>query len=374
MLTGKRLFSGETASETLASVIKDAPDWNHLPADTPSRIRQLLRRCLNKDPKERLRDIGEARIAIDRPEEEDVATLATSASWWRRALPWGVTVAVAALALWAPWRPDSEPKRPVRLSAAIGADASLAFGNGPAAVLSPDGSMLAFVAREGEAGTTQLFVRRLDQTQASALSGTEGARNPFFSSDGQWIGFFASGKLKKIAVVGGAAVTLADAGSDRGGSWSEDGTIVFTPNNRDPLLRVSSAGGTPEPLTTLDEEESEVSHRWPQVLPGGKAVLFTASALGNNYEEAHFVVQALASGERKIVHRGGFHARYLLSGHLAYVHEGTLFVTPFDLDRLEMTGAPAPLLENVTASALRGAAQYAVSGDGTLCMCRARPV
>jgi serine/threonine-protein kinase len=226
--------------------------------------------------------------------------------------------------------------------------------------------MLAFVAREAEQGEAQLFVRRLDQTRASVLSGTEGARSPFFSPDGQWIGFFASGKLKKIAVVGGAAVTLADAGNDRGGSWSEDGTIVFAPGNRQPLFRVSSAGGTLEPLTTLDEEESEVSHRWPQALPGGKAVLFTASAAGSNYEEAHFVVQSLASGARKIVHRGGFHARYLNSGHLVYVHEGTLFVAPFDLDRLEMTGAPAPALENVSAYRFRGAAQYALSDNGTL--------
>jgi len=226
-------------------------------------------------------------------------------------------VAVAAFAIWAPWQPELEPKRSIRLSAEIGADASLDFSQGTAAILSPDGSMLAFVAREGEDGASQLFVRRLDQTQASVLSGTEGARNPFFSPDGQWIGFFASGKLKKIAVVGGAAVTLADAGNNRGGSWSEDGTIVFAPGNRQPLFRVSSAGGTPEPLTTLDEEEPEVTHRWPQALPGGKAVLFTASALGSNYEEAHFVVQSLASGEKKIVHRGGFHARYLNSGHLA---------------------------------------------------------
>ena len=169
-----------------------------------------------------------------------------------------------------------KPPQPMRLSAEIGADASLYTDFGPSAILSPDGTRLALVAT-GSDQKRRIYVRSLDQLQATALSGTENARDPFFSPDGQWIGFFADGKLKKISVQGGAAVTLCDAPNDRGGSWGEDGTIVFTPDNRVALSKVSSAGGTPQPLTTLDKQAGEVTQRWPQVLPGGKAVLFTSS-------------------------------------------------------------------------------------------------
>ena len=250
LLTGTRLFSGETASETLALVMTQEPSWEALPAATPARIRHLLRRCLTKDPKQRLRDIGEARIALGQPGEEEniVPVLATPKPLWRQALPWAVAGLLGFALVAVLWTPAA-PRRVTRLSAEIGADASLYLGQGPAAILSPDGSTLAFVATAtGGQGDRQLFVRRLDRTESAPLSGTEGARNHFFSPDGQWLGFFAEGKLKKIAVTGGAAVTLADAPDDRGGSWSEDGTIVFAPlsfssGNRDALFRVSAEPG-----------------------------------------------------------------------------------------------------------------------------------
>jgi serine/threonine-protein kinase len=209
----------------------------------------------------------------------------------------------------------------------------------------------------------RIYVRSLDQLQATALSGTENAIDPFFSPDGQWIGFFADGKLKKISVQGGAAVTLCDAASDRGGSWGEDGTIVL--NVPPALSEVSSAGGTPQPLTTLDKQAGETAQRWPQILPGGKAVLFTSSTHGFNYEDAEIVVYLMASGQRKTVQRGGFHARYLPSGHLVYMHEGTLFAVPFDLKRLEVTGQPAPILEGVVTNPNAGA-QFSFSETGNL--------
>jgi Tol biopolymer transport system component len=177
----------------------------------------------------------------------------------------------------------------------------------------------------------------------------------------------ADGKLKKIFVQGGAAVTLCDASDDRGGSWGEDGTIVFTPSARVALSKISSAGGTPQPLTTLDTQAGEVTHRLPQVLPGGKAVLFTSSTLagGASFEEAEVVVYSMASGQRKTLQRGGFYARYLPSGHIVYMHDGTLFAVPFDLRRLEVTGQPAPILEGVLTNSY-GGAQFSFADTGNL--------
>ena len=190
-------------------------------------------------------------------------------------------------------------------------------------------------------------MRPLAQLQAAPLPGTDDASSPFFSPDGQWIGFFSGGEhgqLKKIKVAGGDAVTLCDAPTPRGGMWTEDGTIVFdaTTGSAGPLLRVSSAGGTPAPLTALGE--GEYTQRWPQILPGGKAVLFTSSRTPGRYKDADLILQSLPSGARKVVERGAYYGRYVPSGHLVYVREGTLWAEPFDLDRLEVTGPPVPVI------------------------------
>jgi len=217
--------------------------------------------------------------------------------------------------------------------------------------------------RPSTGSPTQLFVRRLDRTEARPLVGTENAFGPFFSPDGQWIGFFADGKLKKVSVMGGAVLTLCDAPTGRGGDWEEDGNIVFAPNIHSGLFRVSDAGGTPIELTKLDLSTGERSHRWPQVLPGGKAVLFTDIRGAN---EANIAVESLGSGRRKIVQRGGTLGRYLLGGYLVYLHNGTLFATPFDLDRLEATRAPVPVIEVVKSEPVHQSAQFAFSSTGTL--------
>ena len=251
----------------------------------------------------------------------------------------------------------------MRLSVEVSPGESLWTSQGPAAVLSPDGTRLAFVA-QNEARERKLYVRPLDQLQATLLPGTEGVTNPFFSPDGKWIAFFAGGTLKKVSVSGGAAVTLCDVSGGRGASWSEDGAIIFAPTPRSGLSRVSSAGGTPEAATTLDEEKGETSHLWPQVLPGGKAGVFTvlATRLGEPYIE----VQSLETGQRKTLQQGGMYGRYLPTGHLAYVREGTLFAAPFDLGRLEVTGPPAPIVEDVQASQGAASAQFDFSQTGTL--------
>jgi serine/threonine protein kinase len=339
LLTGKQAFHGEDITDILAAVVRAEPAWSGLPESTPQSIRVLLLRCLQKDKTLRLRDVGDARIEI------------------HEALAAPPTLVLRAQKL----------PQAMHLSAEIGADARLFTNYGPETILSPDGTRLSFVAA-GSEQKRRIYVRSLDQLQATALSGTENARDPFFSPDGKWIGFFADGKLKKISVQGGAAVTLCDAGNDRGGSWSEDATIVFAPDNQVALFKVFSAGGTPQPLTTLDKQAGEVTHCWPQVLPGGTSVLFTSSTgtVGASFEDAVIVVQSITSGQRKTVQRGGFSARYLPSGHLVYIHEGTLFAVPFDLKRLEVTGPPAPMLEGVITNPSFGGAQFSFSETGNL--------
>jgi serine/threonine-protein kinase len=197
------------------------------------------------------------------------------------------------------------------------------------------------------------------------LSGTEGATCPFFSPDGQWIAFFANGKLKKISITGGSAITLCDVTSGRGGTWADDDTITFAPTvTMQPLMRVSSAGGRPEPIGKMNE--GEATQRWPQMLPGGKALLYTSHTSTIDFDNANIVVQPLPAGARKVIHRGGYHGRYLPGGYLAYVHEGTLFAARFDLDRLEMVGQPAPVLERINCLARSGGIQLAVSSNGTM--------
>jgi serine/threonine protein kinase/Tol biopolymer transport system component len=375
MLTGRRPFEGDNISITLASVMMKDPDWGALPAATPSGLRRLLTRCLKKEPKRRLQAIADARIEIEEllsgaPEEAVGTAISLRPPHWRRALPWAVAagalvVAGALLVLWAPWRRVS-PSAPLRLNAELSPDVSLTIGFGEAAIPSPDGALVAFVGQKGGAGSPQLYIRRLNQLQATPLSDTDGADSPFFSPDGQWIAFFAGGTLKKIAATGGAAVTLCAAPNGRGGAWGEDGRIVFSPDAVPGvrLLRVSSAGGTPEPLTSL--ADGEVTQRWPQLLPGDKAVLYTGSSNIGDFSEANLVVQALPMGTRKIVQRGAYHGRYLMSGHLVYIHDGTLFAAPFDLERLEVKGPPVPALEGVTSNFATAGAQFSVSANGTL--------
>jgi Tol biopolymer transport system component len=375
LLTGKQAFTGEDITEILAAVVKSEPDWTALPVTVPGKGRDLLRHCLQKDKRLRLRDAGDAQIEIQEALAAPPTPLAAAAGAatrsWRERLAWAAAavfvVTTIAFAIGFVLRAP-KPPLPMRLTAEIGADANLYTTYGPSAILSPDGTQLALVA-SGADQKRRIYVRSINQLQATALSGTENARDPFFSPDGQWLGFFADGKLKKVSVQGGAAVTLCDASNDRGGSWGEDGTIVFTPDNRVALFRVSSAGGTPQPLTMLDKQAGEATQRWPQVLPGGKAVLFTSNTTGGTlagFEDSNIVVYSMASGQRKTLQHGGFYARYLPSGHLVYMHEGTLFAVPFDLKRLEVTSQPAPILEGVVTAPLFAGAQFSFSETGDL--------
>ncbi len=311
----------------------------------------------------RLQAIGEARVALSVPAEE--ANEVTPA---RRArfLPWIVAALCAGVAIVALLPRAEKLEAPVRLNVELGAGLSLDWSQGAAAVLSPDGSTLAFVAGEGGEQSSKLFVRRLDQQQATPLAGTESAEGPFFSPDGDWIGFFVGDSMRKIQVTGGASMTLADVRRPRSAWWGDNGLIALAPEVVGGLMKVSASGGELEPLTELDETEHEITHRWPQILPGGEVVLFTAAATGGDYSNASIIVAlSLKTGERQIVHRGGFHARYLPSGHIVYMHDTTLYAARFDPEQLAITGERLPVVEGVVSSTT-GGAQFAVSETGTL--------
>ena len=378
MLTGRRAFEGEDVSDTLAAILRGEPDWSALPSDLPPSVATLIKRCVDRDRRSRIPDVAVVRFLLDEtastgllaapPAPQAAIAPASSRS---RFVPWIVSAAlglglIAAIVVWAPWRSEPPP-RAARLSAHVGADVSLLDGLGSNAILSPDGAMLAFVATKSANDAAQIYVRRLEQLQATALAGTEGATNPFFAPDGQSIAFFGGGKLKKVSVNGGAAVTLCDAPNSRGGWWGDAGTIVFEPqsNSGISLQRVSSAGGTPTRLIPL--VASEVSQRWPQLLPGERAVLFsTTTSTAAGFEGGSIVVQRLPDGPRTIIQRDAYYGRYLRSGHLTYMHQGTLFAAPFDAERLELTGPPVPVIEAIATSPTNGGAQYAFSDNGTL--------
>ena len=373
MLTGKRAFQGETVSDTIVAMLEREPDWQALPETTPFSIRVLLRRCLQKEMNKRARDAGDARIEIEEALAAPVtAELTTAApakgirSLGRRGLvlSLGSFLVGGAIIGLAAWNLKPSPPQPVsRLEVNLPPGQQLAgLENGPAVALSPDGTHFAYVARQG--GTQQLYLRAMDNLESKPIPSTEGAVNPFFSPDGQWVGFFAGGKLKKVSVSGGAAITLGDAVEPRGASWSSQGTIAFAPTSTATLEEVSEAGGSPQPLTRL--ERGANSHRWPEFLPGGKAVLFATGGAANILANAQVAVQSVGTGERRNLVQGGMNPRYAPSGQLVYAQGGNLLAVPFDPQRLTTTGTPVPVVEGVLQTPVSGAAQYSISSTGSL--------
>ena len=376
MLSGQRAFRGDTSADTLTAILKeDPPDFSHPVRSIPPALVRIVDRCLEKNASARFRSADDLAFALDALSTHSGATRAIDSppTATRDRLPWlvaavAVVAAAAALVLWwGPWR-VIKPSDPISLVAEFGVDAIPADNMVAQGVLSPDGSLLAFVAQR-RGGVRMLYLRRLDQFQATALAGTEGARGPFFKPDGSWIGFYADGKLKKIATTGGGPITVADAPDDRGATWADDGTIVFTASvtgkvGQPGLLRVSERGGKGETLTTL--AQGEVTHRWPQALPDGRGLLFTAHSAPIGFDEANIVVQPPQGGAPRVVKRGGYYGRYVSSGHLIYVQGGRLFAAPFDLTRL-VAGEGTPIVQDVRTSPNVGAPSLLdVAESGTL--------
>jgi serine/threonine protein kinase/Tol biopolymer transport system component len=358
MLTGKRPFERDPRPGD----IQPAPDLSALPSVTPPRIRHLLARCLEPDRRQRLRDIGEARIAIAAPDD------APAPSWSRQRLSWLLAgaFAMALIAIAVSWRRaalESPPQPAMRLSIDTGADTPLTTsGFQSAFAVSPDGRRLVYTAR-GSDGVTRLALRLLGENRSTFLAGTDNAQGPFFSPDSEWIGFFADENLEKISVHGGAPVRLCHAPGPRGASWGDDGSIVASLSlGNGGLSRIPATGGVPVSLEA-DHGKGAI-HRWPQVLPGSRAVLFTSYRLSGDSEEASIEVLSLDRGERKTLERGYF-GRYLPDGHLLLVRGATLFAAPLDLRRMALAATPKPVLLDVSGPAYSGARNFDFSNNGT---------
>jgi len=357
MLTGQRMYSGETVSETLASVIKDAPDLSKLPAATPAAIRRLLRQCLEKDPQWRLQSIGDARVAIREAESGPAIEEAPAAAppmpaaprpWWRS---WTAAAAIASTVAFAALSAIHFREKPAELPVVrfdVGPPGGFRFATfsaGPSnGSLSPDGRRMAFSAASAD-GKSQLWVRSLDALAAQPLAGTDGGTVQCWSPDSRSIAFAAEGKLKRIDATGGPALTLADAPTARGASWSKEGVIVFAPIANGPLARVSSAGGAASPVTKLDASRHEASHRYPWFLPDGRHFLYEA---GQNSGADHVTVRlgSLDSSESKVLMDANSGAIYA-QGYLLFLRGSTLMAQPFNAAKLALAGDAAPVAEHV---------------------------
>ena len=375
MLSGTRPFDGDDATDVIAAVVKTTPNWSALPADVPRPIVTLIQRCLEKDRKARVGDIAVARFLLADTAGLGAATAPPQRPAASARIAWGVAlvaiVAVAAVS-WTRWAgrggavspvaPSLHVMLPLPPAQPFSRLAALAATPKSAIAVSPDGSRVAYVA--DLQGTSQVIVRGLAESDATPLAGTEGADLVFFSPDSHWLGFSSGGKLKKVALGGGAPTVLADVRNLRGASWGDDGTIVFSPEAYSGLWRVSSSGGVPQALAELDAASGERNHRWPDVLPGSRAVLFTVGT-GGTLNDARIVVQSLDSGKRTTIVEGGTNPRYIPSGHIVYSRDGALTAIPFDLKRLQATGPPVKVLDDVLTES-SGAAQFSFSATGTL--------
>ena len=369
MLTGQRAFDGQGVSETLARVLEREPDWAKLPATLSPALRTYIRRCLQKDPRQRVQAIGDVRLALEGAFETALPQTAAPAgvAEWRRVALVGVAATIASGAIigtlvWVAMRPA--PPRVSRLQLTPAGTAALSIGwNERDLAITPDGSRLIYVGNQG----TQIFVRALDALAPVAVF-TGRVTGLFVSPDGQWIGFREGPVLKKVAVAGGPAVTVAaiDTAGSSGATWGPDDTIIVATNSVDTgLQRVSAAGGPLTVLTRPDRAQGEADHFWPEMLPGGRAVLFTITSLTGGLDVAQVAILDLQTGARRTLVRGGSHAHYVSSGHLVFAAAGTLRAVPFDLARLETRGTPVTVVPDVITT-IKGGVNAVVAGDGTL--------
>ena len=381
MLSGRRAFRGDSAVESLNAILKDdPPDLAESSAKMNPALEMIVRRCLEKKPERRFHstdDLGFALAALTASSDSSVKTMTVPAVTQNKSgagrfgllrnqwLGWGVAGA-SVLALGLAWvyfaRPSTFDARVMRLSILPPEKATLMAGQAP--TVSPDGTHLVFVVTDAS-GRTVLYLRALDSLAAQPLTGTDGGILPFWSPNSREIGFFAGGKLKKIDIAGGQPVTLADAPVPRGGSWNQDGVIIFTPAPPAPTLRISASGGEPTPLSVVDVPNGLFPRSFPQFLPDGRHYLFLIG--GSRKMGSRFVmIGSLDSGETKTVLTNDFTAVYAKPGYLLFRREAKLMAQKFDADRLELSGDPFPVAEQIGFDGLTFQTLVSASDQGVL--------
>ncbi|MFN7926302.1 MAG: protein kinase [Bryobacteraceae bacterium] len=386
MVTGQKAFQGKSYSSLVGAILSADPAPMAVKPFTPAWLERLVRRCLAKDPDDRWQSMRDVALELRTPPPEPPAAVLQQekATRWPWIVAAGSTVALVLVSAgWYRSASRTEPLRPlVRLNVEAAPDTPLARADvitgagGSMLALSPDGTRLAVTMRSLD-GKVRIHTRLLNQGQFTPLAGTEGAYSPLFSPEGDWIGFFTQDKLKKIAADGGAAVTLCGAPFGYGGSWEDDGHIIAALDLAGGLSRVPSGGGMPKLVTNLGP--GEATHRWPQVLPGRRAVLLTVAAqVGTTYDDANIDVLSLETGERKTIVRGGRFARYLAgsagpsdTGHVVYLSQTTLFAVPFHAGRLAPIGSSTPILDDVDSTSAAGG-DFAFARNGTFVYLPAR--
>ena len=380
MLTGQRTFTGETISDMLAAVIRAEPEWSSLPASTSPRVRELLRRCLTKDPTQRLQAIGDARIAIEEILSGEAATPPSEAEERRKRLAplvWSIgglilggLLTAAALLTRSSRTP---PLAPVRLSVPL--PPGVAFDNAqPNLAVSPDGMQIAYSARNAS-GAYQIYLRRLDQFLARPVEGTEDGGSPFFSPDGKWLGFANSnGKLEKVSASGGPPQILCNSVNSGGGAWAADDAIYFsgaaqsiglTARSGYGLMRVRASGGECQQVLLPDRAKGELFLQHAQTLPGGGELLFTA-AKGFSTEQSSIAVLSPKTGKRETLLQNAVRPFYVSPGYILFNRSGAIWAVPFDLKNLKLAGTPVPLIEGVASNTIDKSGQFAISQSGVL--------
>ena len=375
MLTGRRPFDGETISDVVAAVIHQEPPWSALPPETPARVRVLLKRCLEKDARQRLRDAGDARLELDAPERDlDVQppspAVVNQPRSGARAIGIAALLAAAAASALTWWwlaRPVDRRPEVSRFSVSLAADAPLDVrGPWSSVAISRDGRTIAYIGQVGK--TRQLFIRRADEAAPQRVTGAIDPWEAFFSPDGQWLAFVDTDRLKKVALTGGQPQLIAEAANLNSGVWADDGSIYL--GGRAGLVKVDQNGHS---TTLAKPEPNEVETSSPDLLPGG-ALLFTVKPYDvTSFDDARIAVLT-PNGQRHVLIEGGTNARYSPTGHLVYARGGDILAVAFDADRLSISGQPIPLERGGMLDTASGTAHFALSRNGTLVYAPGGPV
>ena len=372
MVTGTRAFEGKTAASTIAAILASEPKpINTLQPTSPPALDQVVRTCLAKEPDERFQSAYDVKLQLRWMTDTSAAPATTPIPvWWKSPkAAWGACIVLLISVAWlfASRFTQSAPAGSVVRAAILPPEDAEFFSRdieGGAPAISPDGREIVAAVRDKK-GTVMLWLRPVDSEIAHPLAGTEGGGHPFWSPDSRSIGFFAGSKLKRIDDNGGALQTLCDVSvSPRGGSWSREGVILFTPGTNEPLYRVSANGGTPVAVSEFDKNHTEGSHRWPQFLPDGKHYLFFL----RNYDKERTGIYAgsLDSKEHRFVLHTGCESVYVQQGYLLYLQDQTLVSQPFDAQKAELKGEPTPLLDHPAIVGPNSGAMFSVSQNGVL--------